>query len=103
MPASPLPSTVSVWPELDAGRHLHLDLLAGGGAALALAGLAGLVHDLAAAVADGAGGLGLHLAEDGALDLDHAAGAVAAVAGLGVAALGDAGAAAVVAGRRDAP
>ena len=84
---------------MDAGRHLHLDLLAGGSAALALAGLAGLVHDLAAAVADRAGGLGLHLAEDGALDLDHAAGAVAAVAGLGVAALGDAGAAAVVAGR----
>ena len=84
---------------MDAGRDLHLDLLARGGAALALAGLAGVVDDLALAVAGGAGPLGLHLAEDRALDLDDATRAVAALAGAELAALGGARTVAVLAGR----
>ncbi len=83
-------------PGVDARRNVDLDLLVGGSATLALTGLAGVVDHAARAVAHGAGGLALHLTEDGALHLGHATRAAAAVAGLLVAALDDAGAPAVV-------
>ena len=82
----------------DAGGDGELDGLLLGRAPGTSAGLAGMVDDAADAMADGTGGLALHLAEDGALDLDDDARAMAAVAGADRASLGDAGTAAIIAG-----
>ena len=83
---------------MDAGRNFDLDRLVVGRAALAVAGLAGVVDDVARAVAGRALHLRLHLAEDGALHGHDAARAMAARARRDLAALRGARAMAILAG-----
>ncbi len=69
-------------------------------AALAVASLAGMLDDLAGAVALRTGGLGLHATQNGVLPAGDHAGAAAFGAGDGGRAIGRAGAAAVLARRQ---
>ena len=82
---------------VDAGRNIHVELVRALDPALALAAGAGGLDQLASAAAGGAGGGGLHRHAHEALRGADLTGAAALGAGLGLCALGAAGAAALVA------
>ena len=81
---------------MDASGNIDLHGLVIGRTTLSAAGLAGVIDDLARAMALRALALGLHLAEDGALDGHNAAGPVAAGARGDLATFRGAGAIAIV-------